>query len=1012
MPSTLFFKAFSSKRFRRAVSVNFESDVIVGDASRSHLDGHLCKRQSGRIFPVAFFMLALTYFSDPTCAEVLKPTTSPSADVELLLRDDAAYVRGQLPNGMSYTVRQHAVPPGRVAMYLHVKSGALNETAKQNGLAHFVEHMAFNGTKNYPPGTLLPKLSSLGMQFGVHNNAHTANRETVYKLYMPDTKPETIDLALTIFSDFADGLDFDPEQIESERGVVLEELRSRDGVGRRMRTAMMLALYPGSQLTNHDIIGNADVIRSATREEFLDYWNTWYRPDLMTLIVVGDVDAKAIIQSASASRLGTFKPRANSREETTAGIAKFADSPSAAVVLTDKEMVTAQISLNALSKARPAIRDLETYRANELEDLGTWMVNRRLDARVRSGRASFQGASLSIGDIEGDATITGAAAVGKPADWRVMLDELIGEIRIASASGFSKDELDRAKSEWLNTARTAADGMPTVDASAIIGTVSSSMTKDELLISAGQRVGILEKLLLEIDPEQVRAAFANAYGDVTWRYVLAMPAAREGDKGNTAENVAVPSEREVLEAASAFWSRDVITTGPTTMPNVESLLPTIPQAGEIAEQSIDTDLKITTIKFTNGVVMHHKYSDYKRHDVLVKLTFPGGRIQETAENKGVSSAASTLFARPSSSRMDSTQIRDLLTGKSVGLGGSIGVDTLTMNVAGRTDDLELGMRLAHTLITEGRVEPQAVIDWKKSALQAIEAERTDGGAALRRGIENTVYANDIRFTRLTKEDIDRQSADAATAWFHNIVDNAAIEVAIVGDISLEKTTELMSRYVGSLPKRKGEFSAIDPLRKLDRPAGPYVANVTFPSETPKAFAVAGFIGCEVRDTADRRALALAARVMTERMTERLRETERLVYSIQCSSNSAVVIPGTGMVSAGAATDPANASRLVKGIQEIMKEMAQTGPSEGELKSAKQQERNEREVSMREPGYWLNVLADQQYRKRPLAEIKTVVEDFDKVTADQIRDTMNRYLTDSRTVSLTAVPESPVNNPKN
>src|SRR5215203_884697 len=211
---------------------------------------------------------------------------------------DPNNVYGTFDNGLKYIIRKNANPPGKVALNLHVKTGSINESEQQNGLAHFIEHMAFNGSKHFKPGELIPLMSKLGMVFGADSNAHTTLHETVYKLTMPDTKPETIDLAMKIFSDFANGLQFGDDEISSERGVILEEKRTHLSVDERMRKMLMEQVFADTKLARHDVIGDEETLKTIQRSEFVDYWDAFYRPENMTLVVVGDIDPQAVIAQA------------------------------------------------------------------------------------------------------------------------------------------------------------------------------------------------------------------------------------------------------------------------------------------------------------------------------------------------------------------------------------------------------------------------------------------------------------------------------------------------------------------------------------------------------------------------------------------------------------------------------------------------------------------------------------------------------------------------------------------
>lgn len=909
------------------------------------------------------------------------------------LPEDPAIVRGRFDNGLSYLIRSHKVPPGRVAAYLHVKAGALDETPEQNGLAHFLEHMAFHGSTHFEPGTLLPYLNSLGMAFGVHSNAHTRPRETVYKLYMPDNKPETLETALRIFADYANGLLIDEARVEAERGVVLAEMRAREGAQMRIRRKLMAALYPEAKLTKHDTIGDPQVVAAATREPLVAYWNAHYRPEAMTLIVVGDVEPEAVIEVAGR-RLGTFAARAPRGEPGRAGLAPYIGSAARGVVLTDPELVRGQVTLSRLAPPRPPVRDESQFLVEEIEDMAIWLLNRRLSNRVREGTAVYQAAGVGASDLERDATSIELTATSRPEEWEKALEDMVLQVTTAAEHGFTPEEIEQARRTWISAAADAVKTVETADARAFLDTYSDAVGNDELILSPAQRLELLERLLPGVGDEQLRAAIRNLFVDQHYVTLLIVPEPKEGQT--------LPAEEQVMAATAAAWARRP--AGATTRSATLAELPDPPEPGSVRSKAVDPDLEITTIEFDNGVVMHHRYSDYKKNMVFVQMTLPGGRLQETAQNRGISAAASTIFARPATSRLSSTQIRDLLTGRSVSMGGVIGMDAMTVQVAATPDDLELGLRVTHALLTDGRLEAPAFDQWVRATLEQIEAARTNPSAALSRAVSETVMGGDERFVELTEEDVRRQDRLAAEQWFHRIAASAAVEVAIVGDLPLEQATALVARYVGSLPPRQEGFDALDGLRSIERPAGPYERRVTFPGVAPKAVAAAGFLGCEHRDVADRRTLNLAARVLTERMTQRLRQEEQLVYSIQCSSSPAVALPGTGTFSAGAATDPQHATRLTDEIIEMMQQFAADGPTEAELAAAKLQTIKSLEASTREPSYWMRQLAELHYRKRSLDDLKEMTAAYEAIDAETVRDTVRRYLTDERTIRITAIPE--------
>lgn len=934
------------------------------------------------------FRRDLRYFVSAVCLLAFAAPV-PAADEALPRDDNNRY--GKLANGLSYIIREHKNPPERIAVYLHVQTGALNETDKQNGLAHFLEHMAFNGSKHFAPGELIPYMSKLGMRFGADSNAHTDHKETVYKLFMPDVKEETITQVMTIMSDFANGLLLLEEEINKERQVILEEMRARKSAMERIQKQWLRELFAGSRVAVHDVIGDEEQIKTFPRSEFEDYWNTWYRPDNMTLIVVGDVRTDAI-EAEIKKHFAEFKPRGPARKYPGAGIRP--DEASRAIILTDPEQVMCQVQVVSIKPGRPPMRTYEDFRKNEIENIGTWIVSRRLREMVDRGEAAFRGANVGVSDFFNECIVPTAISFGQPEEWNKMLEQVVMEISRAAEHGFTERELELAKQETISDAERRVEREPTLDASVIIGMTSRTIGQNEPLLSAKQRLALTQRALKDATLEEVCRVFVENFRNKAYTYVLMMPEKREELK--------LPTTDDVMAAAAAAWSRK--TEPPRKEAAMESLLAKQPTPGKIASRVTDDDLKVTTAKLSNGVVVHHRFMDYEKEQVEVQVILPGGAIEETADNRGISEAAEVVFSRPATNRLDSTQMRDLMTGRKVRLNGNISMDTLSISLNASPADLEFGMELIYALLTDGKVEPAAVDNWKKMRLQRLEMMQKVVQGQLRRAMDETLFAGDVRLTELTPAQVNAIGTDAAQAWLRRITDKAAVEVTIVGDIPLDRALELAAKYLGALSERSSDFVALDHLRQLKRGPGPYAKDLVFQTVTPKGLAFAGFVGCEERDTFDRRALSMVSRILSERMIKRLREEEQLVYSIGCQSQPARGIPGLGLFIAAAPADPENTARLADEILEMMQDVAEKGPSDEEVETAAKQLITNLEKTMEEPDFWRNQLSESTYRGRKLEELKDLPGVYKTFTAKQLQEVARKYATPERRIRIVILPE--------
>lgn len=268
------------------------------------------------------------------------------------LPPDPRNLHGTLDNGVRWIFRAHDNPPNKMALMIHVNTGSLNETEPQRGLAHFLEHMAFNGSENFPPGELIPYFERIGMEFGADLNAFTSFDQTAYMLFLPDTTVPQVDKGLMVLSDYAFRLLLTPEEIDKERGVILEELRAGQSAQQRMRDELYTRLFDGMRLGERLPIGTEEVIAHAPREQFVDYYRTWYRPERITLLMVGDADFEQY-RALVEKWFGQYRPEIPARPEQPAGLHPFGEQR--ALVITDPEYAQGDITLIALRPGRPPV---------------------------------------------------------------------------------------------------------------------------------------------------------------------------------------------------------------------------------------------------------------------------------------------------------------------------------------------------------------------------------------------------------------------------------------------------------------------------------------------------------------------------------------------------------------------------------------------------------------------------------------------------------------------------------
>ncbi len=905
------------------------------------------------------------------------------------LPQDPRIQTGKLANGVTWMYLKHAVPPGKMALMMHVGTGSLNEKESQRGLAHFLEHMAFNGSENFPPGSLIPYFESIGMEFGGDVNAFTSFDQTAFMIFLPDTKPEQIDKALTVLSDQAFRLLLSKEEIDKERGVILSEKRAGLNAQQRIRDKLWPRLFAGSRFAQRLPIGLEKVIEHAPRSEFVDYYRTWYRPQRITLMLVGDADPEPIIPLIE-KWFGKYKATVPARPPHGPEFKLF--TRQRALVVTDPDAAQCEVAMYNLRPGRPPSTTVRQARRDLVEQIAGWIIGRRYDERVKKGTASYLSAGAGTHNFFHDAVLVVAQADGKPDKWEPMLADLVTEVSRARQYGFTEREFDLAKRDMLATAKHQVKAEATRNARGILFDMNGSVNEGEPLMSAQQELDLLQRLLPTIKIDEVSASFAENFKPGTFAYVVTMPKKK---------GVSVPDEEQVLAAARAALARKV--EPPEKQGALAKLLEKEPQPGKIVESTTDEKLDIHHFWLANGVGVHQRYMDYKDDYIHVTIALAGGRIEETADNAGITEVAALLFDQPATHRLSSSEITDLMTGRNIRVSAVMGGDALTIHVVGSPEDLPAGLELVYALLTDGKIEQAAFDNWKQSSLQRLKMyEKFPQFAAVRR-LRELVSDNDPRLTIKDAKRIEAQSLAAAQAWIERLAGQAPIEVAVVGRMKQADVMPLIEKYVGSLPKRPRSAGYLDPLRVLHRKAGPLVDRVEVPTITPQAMVLYGFVGTQADNYHDARALELASKTLDSRLIKRIREELSLVYSIGVQNAPAEVYRDAGMFLTGAPCAPNTPTRVIEEISKIFTDFAQKGPSAQELANAKKQVLTHYDTQIKEPDYWVDVLAHANLHHVNMDEVRQARATYEKLTGEEIRDVFAKYDQAARRFEIIAVP---------
>ncbi len=928
------------------------------------------------------------------------------------LPTDPSLVTGTLENGLRYVVRRHAVPPGRALMWLHLHTGSLNETDPQRGIAHYLEHMAFNGSAHFPAGSLIPFFQSLGMTFGRDQNAFTSFDQTTYQLSLPDVKPETLTKGLTFFSDVTHQLLLSPKEIESERQIIQEERRTRLSGRQRTSDAVRKRIAPGSRLGDRAPIGTPETIDSVKESDFRDYYGTWYGASNATLMVVADADPALVVRL-----LGEAFGAAPKRPRPTpvpSGVRAYTES--FAVVASDAEINSEDLEITRMEPARPPATTVARLRDELVLSVGESALNRRLEDKVAAGGTSYVRARVGSGSDGATLWSWTLSCRAAPGRWKAALEESALELQRARAFGFTAREVEDVKKQWIASAERGVETEATVPAQALMTRLNGDVTSGEAMLSPAQRLDLLRRLLPAISTEEVGRRFAAEYDPKAVAFVATLPSA-----------LALPTEAQLLElgtkALAAKPTQEVAATHATR------LMAELPKPGTVKEGEEHPATKVWSGWLGNDVRVHHLFMDTRKNEVSIDVSLLGGELHETAANRGITTAAQLAWSRPATKSLSSNDVRDLMLGRKAsvrggggggrrggrggggGGGGSPGWISLT--ISGSPDDLESAFQLTHLLLTQPRIEASAFAQLQATLRQMLpEALKNPATLGMRTAASVPYPDDDTRLQPLTPEEVDRLTLEASQAFLERLVAESPIEVTIVGDLPRERALELVTRYLGSLPARpRVSPRTYEALRTLARPKGPRVRALEIDSPTPQAFVSSGFYGADETNVADARALSMAASILSTRMTTEVREQAQLVYSIGVGSRPGSVFPGFGTFSAAAPTEPHKVAALVEKLASMYAAFSASGPTEEELTVAKKQVANTFAEQLKDPAWWMSRLERMTFRGTRLDDVLGAPAAYQAMTAQQVRETFARYATKEASLVVTVTPKAAPAGPK-
>ncbi len=903
---------------------------------------------------------------------------------------DPAVEWGILENGLRYAILPNNEPPNRVSMRLFVDAGSLMEDDDQQGLAHFLEHMAFNGTKNFPPGEMVEYFQRLGMGFGNHTNAHTTFHETVYKLELPSAETAMIDEGMKLFRDYADGMLLLSDDIDEERGIILSEKRDRDSVSWRTFVEQMKFVFPEQRLSARMPIGTEEVISKAPREKFVEFYENWYTPSRMAVIVVGDVEPAAVKTLISTH----FDSMAAKERRPEPSMGEMSKRGFAAHYHFEAEAGETTVSIEVL-KPRVDPPDNTERREHDLHlMLAGQMIDRRLERIAKAEDSPISAASMSAGDFYdlNFALYSSIEADCKPENWKRAIAVIEQELRRAVEFGFTQPELDEAKANLLRRFEDSAKQMGTRQSKSLADQIASRLGSRRIFTNPADDLPRVTSTLEKITLQTCRDHLTGLWETSNETLVLVSGNAKLEDPLATIE-------------AAYKESSSVAVTAPEERSIGEFAYAQLPGPGKIAERSEIADLEVTRLRFENNVRVNLKVTDFEDETIHVKARIGSGLIHEP--EPGLSFFVGSNFSKGGLEAHSFDDIQGLFAGKSVEV--DFGVDDDAFAFSGKTtpDGLSDQLKLMRAYLTNPGFREEAATEFRR-ALDYLDQqlERTPGGFA-QYEVDRFLHSGDTRFGYPKRQEVEALTMAQAKDWVAPELKSGYCELTLVGDFDKEAAIELLAETFGNLEARSSEKPDSSEARLVKFPGGTS-REFLFDSEIPKAMAVVHWPTTDIFQIDTTRRLGMLSAILDDRLRVKIREELGDAYSPFAHNLPSDTWTGYGYLFASVTIDPSQTEAVVKVISTIAAELA-TGKSitADELDRAKKPQVTSIEEMRRTNRYWMTSVleASQEYPQR-LDWSRTFVDDYKNITVDEVNALATEFLKADKEVSVIIKPGKP------
>lgn len=903
------------------------------------------------------------------------------------MKPDPAVTFGALDNGIRYAIMPNREPPGRVSLRLFIHAGSLMEDDDQRGIAHFLEHMAFNGTRHFPGAEMVEYFQRLGMSFGADTNAHTSFDETVYKLELPKNDTAMLQEGLGLLRDYADGMLLNDAEIDNERGVILSEKRTRDSASYRSYQARIKFLLPESRIPTRQPIGMEEVIKNVPRQRFVDYYTRWYTKDRMILVVVGDVTPAAIVPILKEN----FANYAGAEPTPSPDLGSIPEPALRAHLHTEPEATSTSV---ALFMARP-FQGKPDSKAQRFDDTLSYVahtvISRRLEVLAKAEGAPFTSGSSYAYNWMGFVTNGAVSLSCEPDRWSETLAVAEEELRRALKYGFTKAEIDEAKAKVRQYYEDAVKAKSTRKSKTLSNSIVSTFGDAEVYTSPEYDLQLANVDLPKVTREDALAALRKIWGDGNALSVFV--------GGNLTLD-----DAEATILAAVKKSQAVAVAAPVKKVDKPFAYNYFGKTATVESRSHDAASDVHQIVLSNGLRVNLKHTDFQANRIHIQVRFGNGELEIPADKPALGYLANATFVAGGLDAHSADELKRLFAGRNVGIGFQVGTDAFEISASTTPDDLKDQLRyLTAYLRAPGYREEARRQALKYFEQQEVTLRHTDMGV-YRNEVSRFIAGGDYRFGYPSKEQLEAVGMDDLRTWLARPLAESYMEVAVVGDFDAETLLPLINETLGALPPRLGKKPRLEDRRKLAFPPAERERTFTFESDIPKSLTIVLWPTGDMWDIKRTRRLGVLADVFSDRLRKKIREEIGEAYSPDAYSSSSDTYTDFGYIAAIIGTAPEQAPKIAKAVHEIAASLHDKGIDADELDRATKPKLNMLKEWVRDNRYWLGSVAGSiQEHPQRLEWTRTILSDFPSITVDEINALAKQYLHADAARTMLVVP---------